>query len=102
MYRLVKIKRDEWKTSVPVRDLKEVYDKLAEYNEKFNEINVDDRVMGGYRDMHKLASQRLGQLNDEFSMLVRTSNLNNSVTVPFVTGGRRFVGENEITTVLGL
>jgi len=103
MFRLVKIKRDEWKTSVPVRDLKEVYDKVAEYNKKFSEINVDDHVMGGYRDMHKLASQRLGQLNEEFSMLVRTSNLNNSVNVPFVTGGRRrFVGENEITNVLGL
>jgi len=101
IFRLVKIKRDEWKTSVSNKDLKEVYDKVMEYQAKYAEINGADRVMAGYRDMQRLATQRLNQLNDEFSLLVKTSNFNNSVNVPFVMGGRRrFVGENEITNVL--
>ena len=103
MFRLVKIKRTDWKSTVPLRDLKEVYDKVAEYNKKFNEINIDDKVMDGYKDMYKLTRQRLGQLNEEFTILVRTSNLNNSVNVPLVTGGKRmFIGENEQTNVMGL
>ena len=101
MFRLVKIKRDVWKSIVPVSELKEVYDKVSEYYSKFSDINIEDRIMGGYRDMHKLAYLRIGQLNEEFSMLVRTSNLNHSVNLPYSTGGRRrFIDEGEYSDVL--
>jgi hypothetical protein len=99
MYRLVKLKRSEWQNSVPVRDLKEVYEKVNEYNSKINEINIDDNVMSAHKDMFKLTISRLRQLNDEFTTLVKTSALNFNVNPVTVTGGNlkkkeMFIGEN--------
>jgi hypothetical protein len=98
MYRLVKIKRDEWKTSVPTRDLQEVADKVKEYNGKINEIDINDRVMTGHKDIYKLTIKRLKQLNDEFTILIKSSAFGFS-------GGslhkkEMFIGENEEVDVM--
>ena len=89
MYRLVKLKRVEWKTSVPSKDLREVHGKVMEYLSKMKEIDPNDKVMGGYKNMHKLSIERMGKLGEEFNVLVQTSNYNNSVNVPLVSGGKR-------------
>jgi hypothetical protein len=108
MYRLVKLKRIEWKSSIPSKDLRDVHEKVVEYVNKMKQIDASDKVMSGYEDMHKLSIQRMTQLSEEFNVLVRTSNFNNSVNVPITTGGRRqinksrtvFIGEGQPVNVM--
>jgi hypothetical protein len=79
MIRLVKLKRDEWRSSVPTQDLKTVRDKVVEYFNKFQQINPNDKIMKSYKDSYKLTNGKFNELHDEFEMLVKTSNLNTQI-----------------------
>ena len=79
MVRLVKLKRDEWRSSVPMMDLNDVRNKIVEYFNKFNEINPNDKIMRSYKDSYKLTNGKFNEIRDEFEMLVKTSNLNTKI-----------------------
>jgi hypothetical protein len=79
MIRLVKLKRDEWRSSVPMMDLNDVRNKVVEYFNKFNEIDPNDKIMKSYKDSYKLTNGKFNELHDEFEMLVKTSNLNTQI-----------------------
>jgi len=95
LIRVLKLKRSDWNTKVKVKDLKEVRDKVVEYYDKFSEINPNDPIMRAYSDAYKLSAKRIDELNIEFTVLVKTGNLNESV----YSGGRRvgmFKGHVEV------
>jgi hypothetical protein len=75
----VKLNRDEWRSSVPMGDLKNVRDKIVEYFNKFNEIDPNDKIMQSYKDSYKLSNSKFNDLHDEFEQLVKTTNLNTQI-----------------------
>ena len=89
MIRLVKLKRDEWRSSVPMNDLNDVRKKVVEYFNKFNEINPADRVMKSYKDSYALANKKFNEIHDEFEQLVKTTNLNTQIYGGQIYGGCR-------------
>ena len=101
MIRVLKLKRPEWKMSISNDDLKEVRDKVIEYVTKFNEIDQKHKVMTPYSDALKLSSRRISELNNEFTTLVKTSNLNNSVYKSIATGGKRNINNNKKAMFIG-
>jgi hypothetical protein len=95
MFRLVKLKREEWKTTVIMKDLKDVRDKVVEYYNKFNEINPSDKVMNGHADSYKLANTKMEDMKNEFEVLVKTSNLSQQIY-----GGGRMKFADEATPLI--
>ena len=74
MVRLIKLKRNDWRLSVVLNDLKDVRLVIAEYYKKFNEMDPSDRVMRGYVDSYKQANQKMNEMHDEFIKLIKMSN----------------------------